>query len=150
MQPLGKTGMFGSVFKFSDDVTDPGCSSGNVTIDSIPELREPELHIVEIRDRFIKHLGYVRQHILKLTEGGPCPVSVIRSHCLACESVVDKHHHTPVVLSIEVVGLTCVLSVKKSEASAVGIFHPLGFKAASDMTSDNFNVSLQLVNILNM
>ena len=109
---------------------------------------EPELDVVEIRDRLPERpLADIGEHRLELAERLPGQVSQRAGDALMRNGTGDKNHHPPVVFPVEIIEFA-VFGRHDAQHPAFHIFAARFGQLAANVRSNPLDVALQQADVL--
>ena len=113
-----------------------------VGCNSLTQLLHTELHVMEVRNSFTQLFRQVGQHRFKFTELQSYQIRRFRSYSIQRLWTRNKDAHTPVFLSVKIIGLS-FCSLGKTQHLAVDIVFTGSFQFLADMSCYSFNVMLK-------
>ena len=121
----------------------PACP---VFSDSLAQLTQAQLHVVEIGNGLTQRLVQVRKLLFKVSEGPSAVIAALGCHLVNGQRVSYVDTHAPVVLPVEIPGLARVCR-HKPQYAAVYVFCPLFFQFPAEVTGHRLYIMLQQLHI---
>ena len=125
-----------------------GHAAHGVGLHHLAQLRQAELHVVEVLDGLPQRHGQVGQHGLEIAEGQSGGAAALGVHGLLGHRAGNEDHQTPVVaVHLRVEALRVFLQADEGEHAAVDVVRALLLQLVADMAGDGGDVTHHHIDI---